>query len=72
MRLHHLLPMAAALLIASPATVFAQDDDDDDDDDAPAIMSYGLHGLWTGTGMGLGLGYLTSGATSPWAPASAR
>jgi hypothetical protein len=61
MRLHHLLSLAAALWIASPATGFAQDDDDDDGDD-PAIMSYGLHGFWTGTGVGLGLGYLSTGS----------
>jgi hypothetical protein len=58
MHLHRLLPLAAALLLASPATGFAQDDDDADD---PAIMSYGLHGFWTGTGVGLALGYLSTG-----------
>lgn len=59
MRWHYVLWLAATMWVASPATGFALDDRDDT---APAIMSYGLHGFWTGAELGLATGYLSTGS----------
>jgi hypothetical protein len=52
--------LSAALWFALPASSYAQGFTDRTDE-PPAILSYSLHGFWTGAQVGLAAGYLSTG-----------